>query len=101
MRKMLSSCGSCVVQENGTALRRGVNLHCASRNVPMAKMGSENALIAQATNAGPASRSMRLFRMGSTEVKTVAVSARKAYIGNLSYRLPLQFIRHQERVAPP
>src|SRR5436309_6759516 len=74
MIKMLSICGRCVVQE------KGANLHCMSRNVPTAKTGSENALIAHATSAGRASRSICLFRIGSNEVRTVAESARKTYM---------------------
>src|SRR5712691_11501629 len=50
--KIPSSCGSCVVQESGTMLWRGAILHCVNRNVPTARIGSEQALTAQATNAG-------------------------------------------------
>src|SRR5713226_4807425 len=77
MIKMLSICGRCVVQE------KGVNLHCVSRNVPTAKTGRENALIAQATSAGRASRSICLLSIGRNEVRTVAVSARRAYMIDL------------------
>jgi len=59
-------------------------------------MGIENALIAQATNAGRASRSMRLFRIGRNEVKTVAISARRAYILKPLVFSALQFILHKE-----
>src|SRR5256714_15650450 len=86
--KIPSMCGTCVVQESD------VIEHWVSSSVPAARMGSEAALMAQATSGGRASRRICLFRIGRNEVRTVATSARRAdmlplYVTSETIRLML------------
>src|SRR5712692_10302700 len=86
---MTSTCGIWAVQESGILPCSEAIEHWVNRNVPAARMGREAALVIQATRAGRASRRRCLFRMGRNEVRTVAMSARKAAMIYLDTSLTL------------
>src|SRR5258707_6923129 len=58
----------------------GAGWHCVSTAVPAASSGREAAFTPQATSAGRARWRSRLLRTGSSDVRTTATSASKAYI---------------------